>query len=286
MAILTSVNIRKNAETAYADPHSIYLIPGDNVILHTENGLERGIILEKEKVINDYQGKTYRILRKFNSSDYAKLIENKKKEKEALAKCNEKIELRKLIMKLTSVEYTFDLRKLFVYYTAEGRVDFRELIKDLSSILKTKIQMVQIGVRDEARMLGGYGHCGQPVCCSQFLKEFRPVVIDMVKDQGLSLNPSKISGLCGRLICCLSYEHPFYKEMCAKIPKVGSKISTKDGNGLVKSIHILKGEVEVIFDDGSAKKYKVEDLPPINSANNCNCNSNCECKNKKTETQG
>ncbi|MFC1512604.1 stage 0 sporulation family protein [bacterium] len=260
MPIVTSLRIRKTFDTIYGDSHSIYVIPGDTVILNTENGLEMGVVLEKEKTVYNYKGKIYRIVRKCNARDFTKLEENRKKEKEARKTCEQKIEFRDLTMDLTSVEYTFDRHKLFVYYTAEGRIDFRELIKDLGHELKTKIQMMQIGVRDEAKMLGGYGPCGRPVCCSLFLKEFKSVSIEAAKDQNLSLNPAKISGVCGRLMCCLSYEHPFYCQICKKMPKIGTKVQTPDGIGLIKNIAILKEEIEVIFDDGSAKKYKLEQI--------------------------
>jgi len=165
-------------------------------------------------------------------------------------------------MKLTCVDYTFDCNKLFVYYTAEGRVDFRELIKDLGYLLKTRIQMVQIGVRDEAKMLGGFGPCGLPICCGSFLKNFRPVSIDMAKEQDLSLNPAKISGVCGRLMCCLAYENDFYHEARKDFPKVSSKVATEDGIGVVKAINILRGEVTVEYADGISKTLPRKEVSP------------------------
>lgn len=261
-------------ESGYGDPHSIYLIQGDRVIIETENGLESALVTDKEKMIEHPKGNVYRILRKCTPKDVERIAQNRDKEKEAYHLSSNKIEQKKLTMTLTAVEFTFERTKLFVYYTAEGRVDFRELLKELGHLLHTKIQMVQIGVRDEAKMLGGYGPCGRASCCSTFLREFKPVVIEMAKDQGLALNPTKISGLCGRLICCLGYEHNFYRDMCRTMPKLGGKITTKDGIGVVKNINIFKEEVEVIFDDGSAKKY------PISEFSQCDMN----CGNPSTNT--
>ncbi|MFH1715018.1 MAG: regulatory iron-sulfur-containing complex subunit RicT [Elusimicrobiota bacterium] len=260
MPILIGLHMRRALEFVYGDPHSIYVVPGEKVVLDTDNGLEWATVIDKEKMINKPDAPVYRIVRKFNTDDSKKLEDIKHKECQALRVCQDKIEQHKLDMKLTCVEYIFERSKLFVYYTAEGRIDFRELIKDLGHTLKTKIQMVQIGVRDEAKMLGGYGACGRELCCAKFLKDFKPVVIDMAKEQGISLNPSKISGCCGRLMCCLSYENAFYKQMIKKMPKPGTKINTKDGTGIVKSVNIFKEEIEVIFDDGSVKIYKIDEL--------------------------
>lgn len=176
---------------------------------------------------------------------------NKAKEKKAFKLCLEKIEKHKLDMKLVDVEYTFDNNKILFYFTADGRVDFRELVKDLASVFKTRIELRQIGVRDEAKMLGGLGICGRPFCCSSFLGEFQPVSIKMAKEQGLSLNPTKISGTCGRLMCCLKYEQNAYEDLIRITPRVGAYVSTREGKGTVTEISLLTGLVKVRLDKAS-----------------------------------
>ncbi|MFC1567117.1 stage 0 sporulation family protein [bacterium] len=261
MPIVVGLIIRKPREFVYGDPHSLDIKVDDRVIIKTDNGLEFAEVVNKEKTIETTKIPIYKIVRKLSTIDEERMQRLREKQIKALRTCQRKIDELKLKMNLTCVEYIFDRSKLFVYYTADSRVDFRQLIKDLGQTLKTKIQMVQIGVRDEARMMGGFGHCGRKLCCASFLHDFKPVVIDMAKDQKLALNPSKISGCCGRLMCCLSYENAFYKEMAKKMPKVGSKISTKDGIGLVKSTNMFKEDIEVIFDDGSVTIFKLSELP-------------------------
>ena len=180
--------------------------------------------------------------------DLAVIEENRQKEKEAFTICQEKIAKHKLVMKLVDVEYTFDNNKILFYFTADGRVDFRELVKDLASIFRTRIELRQIGVRDESKMLGGLGICGRPFCCSSYLGEFQPVSIKMAKEQGLSLNPTKISGTCGRLMCCLKYEQENYEELLKITPKIGASVKTPDGRGTVVDANLLTGVLSVRMD--------------------------------------
>ena len=192
--------------------------------------------------------------------------ENRQKEKRAYRICQEKINANRLEMKLVGVEYAFDNSKILFYFTADGRVDFRELVKDLASVFRTRIELRQIGVRDEAKMLGGLGICGRPFCCSSFLGEFQPVSIKMAKEQGLSLNPTKISGTCGRLMCCLKYEQPAYEELLRTTPKVGAVVNTPDGRGVVKEVSLLTGQLKVNLqssDEGVLSVYDKGDVRPI-----------------------
>jgi len=188
------------------------------------------------------------VMRLAKEQDLAVLEKNRKKEKEALAICQEKINKHKLDMNLVDVEYTFDGNKILFYFTADGRVDFRELVKDLASVFRTRIELRQIGVRDESKMLGGLGMCGRPFCCSSFLGEFQPVSIKMAKEQGLSLNPTKISGTCGRLMCCLKYEQESYEDLLANTPKNGALVKTSEGRGVVVDVNLLTGKLTVRLD--------------------------------------
>jgi cell fate regulator YaaT (PSP1 superfamily) len=263
MPIVVGVKIRRTEDVLDFLPEGIDLTIGDKCLVETENGTEVGEVVSPERMIEDTKKKLYRVIKKMDSSDWEVVKGNARKEKEAFQKVMQKVEEYELKMKLICVDYTFDGNKLFVYYTAEGRVDFRELIKDLGYLLKTRIQMVQVGVRDEAKMLGGLGPCGLPLCCGTFLKSFRPVSIDMAKEQDLSLNPAKISGVCGRLMCCLAYESDFYQECRKNLPKVNSKVSTSDGIGVVKAVNILKEEVTVEFADGMLKKLSRKQVSPV-----------------------
>jgi len=261
MPIVVGVEIRRKDVLDFL-PEGIDLAIGDNCLVETDNGIEVGKVVSPERMFERSKKKLNRVIKKMESSDWEVVERNAKKGKEAFQTVMQKVEEHELKMKLTCVEYTFDCNKLFVYYTAEGRVDFRELIKELGYLLKTRIQMVQIGVRDEAKMLGGFGPCGLPICCGSFLRNFRPVSIDMAKDQDLSLNPAKISGVCGRLMCCLAYENDFYHESRKNFPKVNSKVSTKDGIGIIKAVDILREEVTVEYADGMLKKLSRQEVSP------------------------
>jgi cell fate regulator YaaT (PSP1 superfamily) len=263
MPIVVGVQIRRINDVFDFLPEGIDLTVGDNCLVETENGIEVGEVVSPERMIEPSKKKLYRVIKKMDSGDWEVVKGNAKKEREGFQRVMQKVEEHELKMKLTCVDYTFDCNKLFVYYTAEGRVDFRELIKDLGYLLKTRIQMVQIGVRDEAKMLGGFGPCGLPICCGSFLKSFRPVSIDMAKEQDLSLNPAKISGVCGRLMCCLAYENDFYSESRKNLPKVNSKVATKDGIGVVKAVNILGEEVTIEYADGMLKNLSRKEVSPV-----------------------
>ena len=219
---------------------------GDYVIIELDRGLEYGeVISESVADSKEVQESLKKLLRVANQQDLKQIEDNKTKTKEARLNCQKKIEEHKLDMKLVDVEYSFDRSKLIFYFTAQGRVDFRELVKDLAKVFKARIELRQIGVRDEAKLFGGFGPCGRELCCARFLKDFEPVTIKMAKEQGLPLNPPKISGLCGRLMCCLSYEHNVYKEYAKDLPREGEKVNTPEGKGKVVSVNILKRFVVV-----------------------------------------
>ena len=236
-------------------------------MVETARGIEFGecVIGLKEINENDVIAPLKSVLRVATGSDIEKHNQNKEKEKDAFSICLKKIAEHKLTMKLIDVEYTFDNNKVIFYFTADGRVDFRELVKDLATIFKTRIELRQIGVRDEAKMLGGLGPCGRPMCCSTFLGDFASVSIKMAKEQNLSLNPTKISGICGRLMCCLNYEQSTYEDIRKRIPKVGSIVKTEGGTGVVVSNNIIKESVKVKLkckktEDEVLEDYKIENI--------------------------
>lgn len=224
----------------------------DYVILEADRGLDYGEVLE----INDTVGgdSLHNIVRRITSEDLKKIRENKQKSGEAIRTCSKKIKEYNLSMKLVEAEYSFDKKKVIFYFTSDERIDFRELVKDLAKVFKIRIEMRQIGVRDEARLFGGVGPCGRGLCCATFLKNFEPVSIKMAKQQKLPLNPSKISGICGRLMCCLFYEHKHYRQLAKGLPKEGDTITAARGKGKVLSVNILKRLVYVEFEDGCIEK--------------------------------
>lgn len=217
------------------------------VIVETSRGLELGKIVEEQKTIRkkDVVLPLKKVLRKATPADFYQLEDNKRKEEEAFRICQKKIAKHKLEMKLIKVEYTFDRNKIIFYFTAEGRIDFRELVKDLASVFHTRIELRQIGVRDEAKLVGGVGPCGRPFCCITFLEDFESVSIRMAKNQNLSLNPTKISGLCGRLMCCLRFEADTYEDSKGEYPAVGKQVITPDGEGRVVSVNVVNKTVQV-----------------------------------------
>ncbi len=232
------------------DPKGQTLTPGQYVIVETARGVECGQVATGNEMVGEDKivAPLKPIVRIATDEDLKKVAENKEKEKSAFKTCEEKIEKHGLDMKLTEVEYTFDGSKILFYFTADGRVDFRELVKDLASVFKTRIELRQIGVRDEAKMLGGIGICGRPYCCNSYLGEFAPVSIKMAKEQGLSLNPTKISGACGRLMCCLKYEQDSYEHLAKITPKPGALVDTKDGKGIVTESNLISGIIKVRLD--------------------------------------
>ncbi|HDK36027.1 MAG TPA: stage 0 sporulation protein, partial [Bacteroidetes bacterium] len=237
---------------------------GDYAIVEADRGEDLGIILQVGilaflKGIDDEAG-LRKILRKPNKEDLDWYNENRALEKDAFEVCKEKILEHRLIMKLVDVEYQFDRNKLTFYFTAERRVDFRELVKDLAAIYRTRIELRQIGVRDEARRLGGYGPCGRQLCCTSFLHEFDPVTTQFAKEQNLPLNPTKLSGVCGRLKCCLRFEREFYQESNQRFPDVGSRIQIPDGLGVVERIDILKEEVYLRINGEGTVRYSLDEI--------------------------
>lgn len=256
----------------YFNPAGFEIKVGDHVIVETARGIEYGAVVLCRKISEDEFDKPIKpVMRVANDGDNRKNEENKRKSKEAFGLCEEKIEKHGLDMNLVDVEYTFDGSKLLFYFTADGRVDFRELVKDLATVFRTRIELRQIGVRDESKMMGCLGICGRPVCCSQFLGEFMPVSIKMAKEQGLSLNPTKISGSCGRLMCCLNYEQEGYESLLKKLPKKGALVDTPDGKGRVDSVNVLKQRVCVKFDksgEQTVQEYSADELKIIKNAHN------------------
>lgn len=258
MPIAVGIMVRRIKDKIYAEVGHLDLKTGDRVIVETEHGLEAGIVCEREKNIAKSKERIGKVVRKLTEEDKRKLAENEERNIKAQAIVIDKADDHELDMKLTCVQYTFDRSKLFVYYTSETRVDFRELIKDLGHILKTRIQMVQIGVRDESKMVGGIGTCGQVLCCQSFLKDFSSVTIDMAKEQDLSLNTAKLSGLCGRLMCCIAYENEHYANIKKKLPEIGDTINTPDGKAKLAAIDCIKETVTADFGDREFKIYTIE----------------------------
>ena len=267
MIKVIGVRFKKAGKIYYFDPAGLDIEKGNFVVVETARGIEFGecVIGLKEINENDVIAPLKSVLRVATDNDIEKHNQNKEKEKDAFSICLKKIAEHKLTMKLIDVEYTFDNNKVIFYFTADGRVDFRELVKDLATIFKTRIELRQIGVRDEAKMLGGLGPCGRPMCCSTFLGDFASVSIKMAKEQNLSLNPTKISGICGRLMCCLNYEQSTYEDIRKRIPKVGSIVKTEDGTGVVVSNNIIKESVKVKLkckktEDEILEDYKIENI--------------------------
>ena len=265
MGKLIGVQFQKNGKLYYFDSNGFEVKPGDYVVVDTARGHDLGEVsmgpreMDEESWHNPLK-KTIRIA---TEQDIQHGIENRQKEKEAFSICQKKITEHKLEMKLVSVEYAFDNSKILFFFTANGRVDFRSLVKDLASIFKMRIELRQIGVRDEAKMLGGLGPCGRPICCGSFLDQFQPVSIKMAKEQNLSLNPTKISGVCGRLMCCLKYEQEHYEQTRKKMPKIGREVTTPDGTGTVTDLNIVKETIFVRLTNGDTseiKEYPLEEI--------------------------
>lgn len=263
MTEIIGVKFKKGGKTYFFSPNENSYEIGKKVIVETQRGLECGEVVVANQLVEDEQLvlPLKKVVRLATNADLKKLEQNAEVEKEALVVFENKIKEHGLDMKVVDVEYTFDNTKMLFYFTSDGRVDFRDLVRDLASIYKTRIELRQIGVRDQAKMLGGLGICGQPFCCMRFLDDFQPVSIKMAKEQGLSLNPSKISGTCGRLMCCLKYEQDTYEQLIKESPTIGSIVDTPSGRGIVSDIHLLKGTVKVTLD-------KNPDAAPILFSNN------------------
>lgn len=268
MVNVVGIRFKKVGKVYYFEPQDLKINKGDYLIVETARGIEFGECVIGIKQISEDEiiSPLKKVLRIATEEDIIQHEENKKKESIALEICLKKISEHNLNMKLIDVEYTFDNNKVIFYFTADGRVDFRELVKDLATIFKTRIELRQIGVRDEAKMLGGLGPCGRPMCCSSFLGDFASVSIKMAKEQNLSLNPTKISGICGRLMCCLNYEQNTYEDIRKRLPKVGSIVDTVDGKGEVVSNNTVNESVKVktrIEDEEVIKEYKIDDVKLI-----------------------
>lgn len=266
MIKVIGIRFRTAGKIYYFDPASIELKRGEHVIVETARGVEYGTVVMPPTDMEDSQvtQPLKQVMRKATKEDAEKEKKNREKEKDAFKICKEKIVKHGLDMKLIDAEYTFDNNKVLFYFTADGRVDFRELVKDLASVFKTRIELRQIGVRDETKILGGIGFCGRPLCCHTYLSDFAPVSIKMAKEQNLSLNPTKISGICGRLMCCLKNEEETYEELNKKLPNNGDTVTTEDGfKGEVVSVNVLRQLVKVVIEEGDEreiKEYKASQL--------------------------
>ena len=256
----------------FFNPKWLEVKKGDKVIVETVQGEEFGEVVIPNRKVEDEKivAQLKNVLRLANEKDKARFEDCKKKEEEAIKLCNKKIKEHKLDMTLTDVEYKFDNSKIIFFFTADGRIDFRDLVKDLASVYKTRIELRQIGVRDEVKRIGGNGVCGRELCCCSFLNDFETVSIKMAKEQNISLNPAKISGNCGRLMCCLKYEQEVYEDKLKRLPSIGSTVKTPDGKGEVDGIETLKEKVRVKLKDGEGyfyKKYDASEITVLKSAN-------------------
>ena len=249
---LIPVRLRDSGQVFFYHPNNIQLKEGDYVIVEHDRGTDYGKVVPAGETgeKKDTKEPAKKIIRIAKETDMRQIEENRIKAKEAFGTCVNKITEHKLEMKLVQAEYSFDRSKIIFYFTANGRVDFRELVKDLAKIFKARIELRQIGVRDEARLFGGFGSCGRELCCARFLKDFEPVTIKMAKEEGLPLNPPKISGLCGRLMCCLYFEYETYKILCKGLPREGEHVNTPQGKGKVIGVNVFKRSVSVQLEEG------------------------------------
>lgn len=280
MTEVVSVKFKDTGKSYYFSPNGKTVQIGEKVVVETQNGNELGIIAEANHQINDEDivSPLKKVLRIATEKDLKRVEENKKKAADALKICEKLVEQHKLDMKLVEVEYSFDGGKIVFFFTSDGRVDFRELVKDLAAKFHTRIELRQIGVRDEAKLLGGLGICGQPYCCKRFLSDFQPVSIKMAKEQGLSLNPTKISGSCGRLMCCLKYEEDAYSHLASITPRVGTTVKTPTGLGVVTDVNLVTGNLYVKPLENDAIPYKIhrDNVKRVSSAKKPNKPQNDE----------
>lgn len=289
MVEVIGVRFRTAGKIYFFDPKDFQVKMGQHVIVETSRGIEYGkVVSERRNIKEKYLSNELKsVIRIATEEDDEKAAENRQKEKEAYKICLQKIKDHKLEMKLVATEYTFDNNKVLFYFTADGRVDFRELVKDLASVFRTRIELRQIGVRDEAKMLGGIGICGRELCCNTFLSEFAPVSIKMAKEQNLSLNPTKISGVCGRLMCCLKNEQETYEYLNSKLPKIGDVLKTNTGVvGEVQRVDVLRQKVKLIVEDENGDKeiqeYKIDDLIMKRKKTGCpGCKQGCKGNGKR-----
>lgn len=272
MVEVVGIRFKKAGKVYYFDPDGLKIEEGQYAIVETARGVEFGGVVKGNTLVKDEEvfQPLKKVMRVATEEDKKQEEEDKIKEQEAFAICEEKINKHSLVMKLVDVEITFDHNKLIFYFTSDGRVDFRELVKELAAVFRTRIELRQIGVRDEAKMLNGIGICGRSLCCATFLGDFTPVSIKMAKEQNLSLNPTKISGICGRLMCCLKYEEDVYEELNKNLPNVGDTISTPDGTGDILSVNVLMQQVKAVVrkkenDPPTIGFYKVEEIEVLRS---------------------
>ncbi|WP_027364319.1 PSP1 domain-containing protein [Desulfotruncus alcoholivorax] len=283
--LVVGVRFKKAGKVYYFDPNGLNLAIDDGVIVETSRGIEYGTVVigPREVPEEEVVGSLKQVLRRANDEDYAQLQANLEKEKKAFDICLGKIATHGLPMKLVDVEQTFDGNKIIFYFTADGRIDFRELVKDLASVFRTRIELRQIGVRDEAKMMGGLGCCGRELCCAMWLSDFASVSIRMAKDQNLSLNPTKISGICGRLMCCLKFENDAYEQAKEIFPELGRRVTTPDGDGRVTGVNIFKQTVSVELRESKlVKEYLlniVKETEPV-------AGDQIEATNPKNESAG
>lgn len=266
MQYITEVQINKAGDANWYLTHGLKLMAGDMVIVEGDRGLDNGTVLvpPREMEENERRTRSYRkVIRKVNPWDEKQIGKNAQKRSDLMKICRQKIDGHGLPMKLVDAEYAFDRSRILFYFTSEKRVDFRQLVKDLASIFRVRIELRQVGVRDEAKMIGGCGPCGRQLCCGSFLSDFEPVTIKMAKLQDLSLNPAKISGCCGRLMCCLAFEHEVYKKALRDMPRAGKKVRTSDGLGKVLSVKPLCRRVTVELSGGRVKEMSVEDMKEV-----------------------
>lgn len=266
MTRVIGVRFRQAGKIYFFSPGKLHIKKGDKVIVETARGVEFGRVVSAPREVPDEEimQPLKSVIRIATEEDKRNEEKNREKEKEAFDICQEKIRKHNLDMKLINAEYTFDNNKVLFYFTADGRIDFRELVKDLAAVFRTRIELRQIGVRDETKIRGGIGICGRPLCCHTYLSEFAPVSIKMAKEQNLSLNPTKISGVCGRLMCCLTNEEETYEELNSRLPAIGDYVTTRDGlKGEVQSVSVLRQQVKVVVtldDEKEIRDYKVDEL--------------------------
>lgn len=265
MQEIIGVRFKKVGKIYFFDPNGIQAIKGKSIIVETARGIELGEVAVANRSVSDEKivAPLKKAIRMATEEDEKTFADNERKAAEAREVCEKKIEEHKLDVKLVDVEYTFDGTKLLFYFTADGRIDFRELVKELAAIYRTRIELRQIGVRDEVKMLGGYGMCGRELCCCNHLTDLNPVSIKMAKEQGLSLNPTKISGMCGRLMCCLKHEQDVYEEKLSRLPSIGALVKTPDGKGVVENVEVLKEVVRVKVeqkDEIIKKEYPLSEI--------------------------
>jgi len=265
MAKILEIKFKGGRKAFYANPQEFPFVVGDMAVVQAENGEDLGRVVNMGPLVDKRAGdqELLEIIRKPIGKDLEHLKANQQLEKEAFDDCRKRIEEHGLDMKLVDVEYRFDRKKITFYFTSEHRVDFRNLVRDLAGRYKTRIELRQIGVRDEAKRIGGVGVCGHPLCCTTFLRDFEPVVTQLAKDQNLSLNPTKLSGNCGRLMCCLRFEGEFYKQVLDKFPPIGTKIKTDKGRGVVSRINVLDETAEIEYENGDKQLLTLNEISKL-----------------------